>query len=117
LYQSNLVALMRKGPNPPGNAAETASASATGNYSAPAMETTVSNSASEPLRAAAAKLRTALALFSSGVAMKRAQLRRADSGASADEIACRMADWLRTRPGARYGDAEGQGRANDADAI
>lgn len=81
------------------------------------MDTTVSSPASEPLRAAAAKLRTALELFSSGVAMKRAQLRRADSDASTEEIACRVAEWLRTRPGARYGDAEGHGRANDADAI
>jgi hypothetical protein len=57
------------------------------------------------------RLRTALALYDSGVAMMRAQLRRQDRNATEEEIGRRLADWLRTRPGAPYGDAEGIGRA------
>ena len=59
-------------------------------------------------RAMAAKLRTALLLFDSGVAMKRAQLRRQNPGASEEDIARRVVAWLRTRPGALHGDAEGR---------
>lgn len=59
-------------------------------------------------RAAAAKLRTALLLFDSGLAMKRAQLRRQDPKASEQSISGRVAAWLRTRPGAAHGDAEGR---------
>jgi hypothetical protein len=43
------------------------------------------------------RLRTALSLYESGVAMKRAQLRRQDAAASEQEIANRLAIWLRTR--------------------
>lgn len=58
-------------------------------------------------RVAAAKLRTALLLFDSGVAMKRAQLHRQDPEASEETISRRVSTWLRTRPGALRGDAEG----------
>jgi hypothetical protein len=60
----------------------------------------------DELRALAARLRTALSLHESGVAMKRAQLRRQDRAASEEEIARRLALWLRTRPGATLGDVE-----------
>ena len=65
----------------------------------------------DDVRAVAVKLRTALLLFDSGVAMKRAQLRRQDPEASEEEISRRVAVWLRTRPGALHGDAEGRAGA------
>jgi Rv0078B-related antitoxin len=46
-------------------------------------------------------------MFEPGVAMKRAQLRREDPAADEQEITRRINLWLRTRPGAEYGDAEG----------
>ncbi len=55
------------------------------------------------------RLQTAFALHEAGVAMKRAQLRRQNRAASDEEIARRLAEWLRTRPGAAFGDAEGPG--------
>jgi hypothetical protein len=67
---------------------------------------TEADMASAPSR----RLRTALALHEDGVAMKRAQLRRQNRAASDEEIARRLAEWLRTRPGATHGDAEGQGK-------
>jgi hypothetical protein len=45
--------------------------------------------------------------------MKRAQLRRQYQSASEEEIKRRLALWLRTRPGAPFGDAEGLGKAAD----
>lgn len=57
------------------------------------------------------RLRTAFALHDSGVAMKRAQLRRQDPVASEREIAKRLAAWLHSRPGAPLGDAEGVARS------
>jgi hypothetical protein len=62
------------------------------------------------LRALSKRLRTALALHDSGVAMRRAQLRARDRAASDEEIERRLAVWLRTRPGAPLGDAEGIAR-------
>lgn len=53
------------------------------------------------------KLRTALALHDSGVALKRAQLRRQHPEASEVELASRLATWLQTRPGAAHGDSSG----------
>jgi hypothetical protein len=64
----------------------------------------------DELRVLSERLRTALALHKDGVAMKRAQLRRQDRTASEEEITMRLAAWLRTRPGASFGDAEGIGR-------
>jgi hypothetical protein len=65
----------------------------------------------ETLAVFSRRLRTALALYESGLAMKRAQLRREDRAASEEEIGRRLAAWLRTRPGAPFGDSEGIGRA------
>jgi len=64
----------------------------------------------DELRALSERLRTALALHKDGVAMKRAQLRRQDRAATEKEISMRLTAWLRTRPGAAFGDAEGIGR-------
>ena len=69
----------------------------------------------EALVRAAAKLRTALALYESGLALKRAQLRRSDAQATEAEIERRLVDWLRTRPGAAYGDCVGEPRVVTAD--
>ncbi|MFT4179280.1 MAG: hypothetical protein QM612_07430 [Thermomonas sp.] len=71
------------------------------------MTASDSSLASNALLSAARKLRTALALSETGVAMKRAQLRRTNHDADGDEIDRRLAEWLRTRPGAPDGDAEG----------
>jgi hypothetical protein len=60
----------------------------------------------EVLRALSERLRTALALYESGIAMKRAQLRRQDGAASEEEIARRFTEWLHARPGAPFGDAQ-----------
>ena len=56
----------------------------------------------------AARLRAAFDLCELGEAMRRAQLRREDPGATDDEIEARLVDWLRTRPGAEHGDAWGR---------
>jgi hypothetical protein len=61
----------------------------------------------ETLAVLSRRLRTALALYDSGIAMKRAQLRRQHPTASEEEIKRRLTAWLRTRPGAPFGDAEG----------
>jgi hypothetical protein len=58
-------------------------------------------------RRLAERLQTALALHESGVAMKRAQILRQNPDASVDEIARRLNQWLRERPGAEQGDAVG----------
>lgn len=55
----------------------------------------------------ATKLRTAFALHESGVALKRAQLRRQHPSASEEELAQLLAAWLQDRPGAKYGDSAG----------
>lgn len=55
----------------------------------------------------AARLRTALRLFDDGVALMRQNLHRADPDASEEEIARRLAAWLRRRPGAEHGDGAG----------
>jgi hypothetical protein len=65
----------------------------------------VSEQAAEPVLSA--RLRTALELHDSGVALKRAQLRRADPRASEELIVQRLGAWLRSRPGALHGDSEG----------
>lgn len=72
---------------------------------------TAERPSAETLAVLSRRLLTALALFESGVAMKRAQLRRQDPTASEEEIRRCLTDWLRSRPGAPYGDAEGIGRA------
>ena len=65
----------------------------------------------EALAVLSRRLRTALALYESGLAIKRAQLRREDGAASEEEIGPRLAAWLQTRPGAPFCDSEGIGRA------
>lgn len=58
--------------------------------------------------ACARRLRTALDLADSGIQMRRAQLRRQYPDASEAEIDERLGRWLRHRPGAEHGDAEGR---------
>ena len=55
-----------------------------------------------------AKLRLALDLFDSGVAMMRETLRRRFPDASGQAIAEALAGWLRERPGAEHGDTAGR---------
>ena len=56
------------------------------------------------------QLRQALDMFGFGVAMMRQNLRRRHPSESEAEIDVRLAEWLRTRPGAEFGDAEGRPR-------
>lgn len=65
---------------------------------------------SRRLETAADRLRLALDLFESGVAMKRQTLRRADPAASDAEIEAMLRAWLLERPGAEFGDALGPRR-------
>ena len=58
----------------------------------------------------AAKLRLALDLFESGVALMRQKLRRERPEAGDDEIEQALSDWLGERPGAEHGDAPGRPR-------
>jgi hypothetical protein len=73
------------------------------------MNTESPSRSNEP-GAVSRRLRTALALHESGVAMRRAQLRAQDRAATTEEIERRLAAWLRARPGAPLGDAEGIAR-------
>jgi len=57
---------------------------------------------------AARRLQLALELHEAGVAMHRQTLRREHPDLSDEEIDSLLADWLRTRPGAEHGDAEGR---------
>ncbi len=59
-------------------------------------------------RNAAARLRTAFDLFVAGERMMRQNLKRRYPGASQSELASRLRDWLRERPGAEHGDAAGE---------
>ena len=74
-------------------------------------------SAQANVRVLSARLQTALGLHDSGVALKRAQLRRADPRASETLIAERLGIWLRTRPGALHGDAEGLPRPKQGETA
>ncbi|MPY89721.1 MAG: hypothetical protein GEU99_17590 [Luteitalea sp.] len=47
-------------------------------------------------------------LFETGVALKRQQIRRGNPRMSEEEVERRLAEWLRHRPGAEHGDAEGK---------
>jgi hypothetical protein len=62
----------------------------------------------EPSEILAARLRTAFDLFDAGVALKREQLRRERPDLGPEELERRLVAWLRTRPGAEHGDAEGR---------
>lgn len=57
---------------------------------------------------AAEGLRTALALHDAGVEMMRLRLARKHPDADPDEVERRLCAWLRERPGAEHGDAEGR---------
>ena len=56
----------------------------------------------------AVRLRTAFDLFDAGVALKRQHLRRENPHLSSGEIEALVVAWLRARPGAEEGDAEGR---------
>lgn len=59
---------------------------------------------------AAARFLEACDLHDAGVEMMRERLRREDPGASRRVIEARLTAWLRTRPGAEFGDGEGTPR-------
>lgn len=58
--------------------------------------------------AVAARLRLALDFFATGEALMRQRLRRTRPESTPAEIEERIAIWLRERPGAEAGDAEGR---------
>jgi hypothetical protein len=53
-------------------------------------------------------LRLAFELHEAGVALMLQNLRRRFPDASEEEIEARLAAWLKERPGAEFGDAEGR---------
>lgn len=53
-------------------------------------------------------MRTALELGDLAVRMMRQNLRRRSPGASEEEIEAALQAWVRTRPGAEYGDCDGR---------
>lgn len=57
---------------------------------------------------AAARLRTAFELFDAGVRMMRQNLKRRHPDADEAAIEEMLRAWLRERPGAEHGDAEGR---------
>jgi hypothetical protein len=57
---------------------------------------------------AAEKLRLALEMFGLGESLMRQKLRRERPEASEKELEAKIAEWLRTRPGAEQGDAVGR---------
>ena len=57
---------------------------------------------------AAQRLRLAMDMFETGVAMQRQRLRRQQPGASEAELDAGIAAWLSARPGAEFGDAPGR---------
>lgn len=59
------------------------------------------------LEVAARRLHLALDLFSAGEGLMRERLRREHPELSPREIEQRLRDWLRTRPGAEFGDSVG----------
>jgi hypothetical protein len=56
----------------------------------------------------ASRFRLALDLFATGEAMMRQRLRRLNPQWGEDLLASAIQDWLRERPGAEAGDAEGR---------
>jgi Rv0078B-related antitoxin len=57
---------------------------------------------------AADRLRAALAMFETGVEMKRQTLRRENPGLTELETEARLRAWLGERPGAEFGDTVGR---------
>jgi hypothetical protein len=66
------------------------------------------NAAMDDREAAARRIRLAFDLHEAGVEMRRQALRREHPDLSDSQIAALLRDWLRTRPGAEHGDAEGR---------
>lgn len=62
----------------------------------------------EPELSPSEKLMVAIGMHTSGVAMHRETLKRANPTASEAEIDALVHQWLAKRPGAEFGDAEGQ---------
>ena len=58
--------------------------------------------------AAAGRLRAALELFETGIAMMRQKLRREHPEWSDAQLEARLGQWLQDRPGAEHGDAAGR---------
>ena len=54
------------------------------------------------------KVRTALDLLKRGTRIKTEEIRRNNPNASEREIQMRLANWIRNKPGATYGDGDGQ---------
>lgn len=54
------------------------------------------------------KMRTALELSDLAGRVQRQNLRRRHPGASPEELDAMLRQWVRTRPGAEYGDCEGR---------
>jgi transposase len=57
---------------------------------------------------AAARLRMAFELFETGLDMMRQKLRREHPEWTEAQVEARLVEWLRERPGAEHGDAEGR---------
>lgn len=60
-------------------------------------------------------MKTAFDLYELAEAMMRQNLRRRDPSATEEEIEEGIREWLRKRPGAEHGDAEGRVLASSAD--
>lgn len=58
-------------------------------------------------RAVVARFRATLDLIEVGISIERQNLRRAHPDATGDEIDMLLAEWLRERPGAEFGDSAG----------
>lgn len=57
---------------------------------------------------AAEKLRAALDMYNTGLAIMRQNLRRRFPQAADAEIEAKLEEWLRNRPGAEHGDVPGR---------
>jgi hypothetical protein len=54
------------------------------------------------------RFQLALELYETGEAMMRQRLLRENPGLSPEAVEEKLVEWLRTRPGARHGDASGR---------
>ncbi|MHB8513595.1 MAG: hypothetical protein ACYDCC_15675 [Actinomycetota bacterium] len=61
----------------------------------------------------ASKMNVALDLFDAAIEIERQNLRRKHPAESDEVIEARVRDWVRTRPGAEFGDAPGRIRRLD----
>lgn len=62
---------------------------------------------SQDPRDVSARLELALELFDAAIEMLRTRLRREQPGITEAAVEARVNEWLMTRPGAEYGDADG----------